>query len=120
MENDHSPDARRKGEENPISLRPAYLTDPEEAEKDAASREAIARKLAEALDQKGAKALVGNRGYAQFLKVSKAGTHIGMSRMLPTERERNPEWDYQLENEPILNLVYDYRHKFRFVGRRNG
>jgi hypothetical protein len=87
MENDHSPDARRKGEENPISLRPAYLTDPEEAEKDAASREAIARKLAEALDQKGAKALVGNRGYAQFLKVSKAGTHIGMSRMLPTERE---------------------------------
>ena len=81
MENDHSPDARRKGEENPIALRPAYLTDPEEAEKDAASREAIARKLAEALDQKGAKALVGNRGYAQFLKVSKAGTHIGMSRM---------------------------------------
>ena len=33
----------------------------------------------------------------------------------------NPQgWDYQLENEPILNLAYEYRHKFRLAGRRDG
>jgi lipid A 3-O-deacylase len=29
-------------------------------------------------------------------------------------------WSYQLENEPILNLAYEYRHKFRLGGRREG
>lgn len=29
-------------------------------------------------------------------------------------------WDYQLKNEPILNLAYEYRHKFRLAGRPNG
>jgi len=29
-------------------------------------------------------------------------------------------WDYQLENEPILNLVYEYRHKFRLGGLHDG
>lgn len=29
-------------------------------------------------------------------------------------------WSYQLENEPILNLAYEYRHKFRIAGRREG
>jgi hypothetical protein len=29
-------------------------------------------------------------------------------------------WSYQLENEPILNLVYEYRHKFRLAGHRDG
>ena len=29
-------------------------------------------------------------------------------------------WDYQLENELILNLAYEYRHKFRLAGRRDG
>jgi hypothetical protein len=28
-------------------------------------------------------------------------------------------WDYQLENEPIFNLAYEYRHKFRLAGQRN-
>lgn len=28
-------------------------------------------------------------------------------------------WDYQLENEPILNLAYEYRHKFRLAGRHD-
>jgi hypothetical protein len=27
-------------------------------------------------------------------------------------------WDYQLENEPILNLAYEYRHKFDLAGDR--
>jgi hypothetical protein len=29
-------------------------------------------------------------------------------------------WDYQLENEPILNLAYEYRRKFRLAGRCKG
>jgi len=27
-------------------------------------------------------------------------------------------WDYQLENEPIFNLAYEYRHKFQLAGDR--
>ena len=27
-------------------------------------------------------------------------------------------WDYQLHNEPIFNLAYEYRHKFQLVGER--
>jgi hypothetical protein len=27
-------------------------------------------------------------------------------------------WDYQLENEPIFNLAYEYRHKVHLAGRR--
>ena len=29
-------------------------------------------------------------------------------------------WDYQLNNEPIFNLVYEYRHKFRLLGGPRG
>lgn len=49
---------------------------PEEAEKDAASREAILGKLEEIINQRGAKAIVGNKGYARFLKVRKGGVTI--------------------------------------------
>jgi hypothetical protein len=27
-------------------------------------------------------------------------------------------WDYQLHNEPIFNLAYEYRHKFQLAGER--
>ncbi len=29
-------------------------------------------------------------------------------------------WDHQLHNEPILNLVYEHRHKFRWLGEPDG
>ncbi len=29
-------------------------------------------------------------------------------------------WDYQLHNEPLFNLGYEYRHKFRLAGRPDG
>jgi len=29
-------------------------------------------------------------------------------------------WSYQLKNEPIFNLAYEYRHKFRLAGRADG
>ena len=34
-------------------------------------------------------------------------------------RNGHPQgWSYQIHNEPILNLAYEYRHKFRLAGRR--
>jgi hypothetical protein len=33
--------------------------------------------------------------------------------------DRSQGWDYQLENEPIFNLAYEYRHKFRLAGERD-
>jgi hypothetical protein len=44
--------------------------------KDQADREAIIEKLRKAIAQKGPKALVGNRGYARFLKVDKGSVSI--------------------------------------------
>lgn len=32
--------------------------------------------------------------------------------------EKAKGWDYQLENEPIFNLAYEYRHKFQLAGER--
>lgn len=49
---------------------------PEEARRDAAQREAIVAKLEEAISQRGPKAVVGNKGYARFLKVSRGGISI--------------------------------------------
>ena len=49
---------------------------PEEATKDAATRDAILSKLEDLISRKGAKAVVGNKGYARFLKVRKGGVTI--------------------------------------------
>jgi hypothetical protein len=48
----------------------------EEAEKDAAAREAILERLRRLLEQRGAKALVGNRGFARFVKMQKGSVRI--------------------------------------------
>jgi hypothetical protein len=49
---------------------------PDEAQKDAANREAILVKLEQTINQKGPKAVIGNKGYARFLKVRKGGLTI--------------------------------------------
>jgi transposase len=49
---------------------------PEEAAKDEATRDAIVHKLEDIVSRKGAKAVVGNKGYARFLKVRKGGVTI--------------------------------------------
>jgi len=59
---------------------------PEEAQKDAASREAILSKLEEIITQRGAKAVVGNRGYARFLKVRKGGVIINQEAVEADQR----------------------------------
>ena len=49
---------------------------PEEAKKDAAAREAMLAKLEQTLSTKGQKAVVGNKGFARFLKISKGSVRI--------------------------------------------
>ena len=49
---------------------------PQEALKDAASREAILDKLRQTIEKQGAKAVIGNRGYARFLKVAKGSVSV--------------------------------------------
>jgi hypothetical protein len=48
----------------------------EEAENDAAAREAILDRLRKVLEHRGAKALVGNRGFARFVKMQKGSVRI--------------------------------------------
>jgi hypothetical protein len=49
---------------------------PIEAAKDQAAREAILAKLQETLSEKGPKAIIGNRGYARFVRVAKGSISI--------------------------------------------
>jgi lipid A 3-O-deacylase len=42
----------------------------------------------------------------------------GVHRMVDGERPQG--WDHQLDNEPVLNLAYEYRHRFRLAGPRDG
>jgi len=59
---------------------------PEEAQKDAASREAILSKLEQIINQRGAKAVVGNKGYARYLKVRKGGVTINQEAVEADQR----------------------------------
>jgi hypothetical protein len=49
---------------------------PQEALKDAASREAILDRLRQTVEQQGPKAIIGNKGYARFLKVAKGSISL--------------------------------------------
>jgi hypothetical protein len=49
---------------------------PQEAVRDAAAREAILEKLRQKVAQQGAKSVVGNKGYARFLKLAKGSVSI--------------------------------------------
>ena len=49
---------------------------PVEAKKDAAAREALLAKLRDTVEKQGPKAVIGNRGFARFLKVAKGSVSI--------------------------------------------
>lgn len=49
---------------------------PEEAAKDAAARAAIVAKIEETLSKQGPKAIIGNRGFARFVKVARGSVTI--------------------------------------------
>jgi transposase len=58
----------------------------EEAKKDRAARESMVRALEEKLAKGGAKSLVGNRGYARFLKAERGALKINSEAVKQDER----------------------------------
>jgi len=59
---------------------------PEEAKKDKAARESMVRALEEKLSKGGPKSLVGNRGYARFLKTERGALKINYEAVKRDER----------------------------------
>ena len=59
---------------------------PEEAKKDAAAREAILAKLEKTLSTKGQKAVVGNKGFARFVKINKGSVQIDTKAVVADRR----------------------------------
>ncbi len=66
---------------------------PIEAAKDALAREAILAKLRDTLEHQGPKAIIGNKGFARFVKVSRGGVTIN---------EKAVEADARLDGKFVL------------------
>lgn len=60
------------------------------------------------------KLLVGVVGPAAL---GEAGQNLS-HKVLGNERARG--WDYQLDDEPLVNLLYEYRRRYRLAGTGNG
>jgi hypothetical protein len=72
---------------------------PEEAAKDERDRQAILTKLEETLATKGPKAVIGNKGYARFLKVLKGGVTINQQAV---EADRRLDGKFVLTTNTTL------------------
>jgi hypothetical protein len=59
---------------------------PIEAKQDAADREALLAKLRQTLDHDGPKAVVGNRGYARFLRIAKGSVTLNEAAIVREAR----------------------------------
>ncbi len=70
----------------------------EEARKDAAARQAILGHLQEALEKKGPKSLVGNKGFSRFLRIEKGSVRID---------KRAAEIDQRLDGKFVLRTNTD-------------
>ena len=55
------------------------------------------------------KLMAGVVGPVSFAEGLQRSTHSLIGSHTPNG------WDYQLKNEPIINLLYEYRHKYRFT-----
>jgi len=73
---------------------------PEEAAKDERDRQAILTKLEETLTTKGPKAVIGNKGYARFLKVLKGGVTINQQAV---EADRRLDGKFVLTTNTTLS-----------------
>jgi len=72
---------------------------------------AVATHLQQEESLQSFKLLAGVVGPASGAKETQETTHRLLDRT-------NPEgWSYQLENEPVINLLYEYRHKYRLTPR---
>jgi hypothetical protein len=73
---------------------------PEEAAKDERDRQAILTKLEETLTTKGPKAVIGNKGFARFLKVLKGGVTINQEAV---EADRRLDGKFVLTTNTSLS-----------------
>ena len=73
---------------------------PEEAAKDERDRQAILTKLEETLATKGPKAVIGNKGFARFLKVLKGGVTINQQAV---EADRRLDGKFVLTTNTSLS-----------------
>jgi hypothetical protein len=71
---------------------------PAQAKKDKASREGLLEKLHKIIKQQGPKALIGNKGYARFLKLDKGGVSINQQAL---------EADSRLDGKFVLTTNTD-------------
>ncbi|MCG2770544.1 MAG: IS1634 family transposase [Desulfobacterales bacterium] len=85
---------------------------PQEALKDAAAREAILEKLRQTVEKQGPKAIIGNRGYARFLKVAQGSVSIDEEAIKRDARLDGQR--YQLRTD----LVGAAHHAFAAAGVR--
>lgn len=74
----------------------------------------LALHVEKARDYHGLKFITGMVGPASLAKETQQFVHELLGQSVPQG------WDYQLHDEPVLNLVYEYRHKFHLLGRREG
>jgi transposase len=86
---------------------------PEEAKKDAAAREAILAKLEQTLNTKGQKAVIGNKGFARFVKINKGSVRINTKAV---EADRRYDGKYVLRTNtelPTAQVAESYKSLWR-------
>jgi hypothetical protein len=86
---------------------------PEEAKKDAAVREAILAKLEQTLSAKGQKAVIGNKGFARFLKIRKGSVRID-PQAVAADRRFDGKYVLQTNTElPSAQVAESYKSLWR-------
>jgi hypothetical protein len=86
---------------------------PEEAKKDAAARQAIVEKLEHTLSSKGQKAVVGNKGFARYLKITKGSVKINKKAI---EADSRYDGKYVLRTNtdlPTQQIAESYKSLWR-------
>jgi Transposase DDE domain len=86
---------------------------PIEAKQDAADREAILAKLRRTLERDGPKAVVGNRGYARYLKIAKGAVALDEAAI---EREARLDGKFVLTTStelPTAEIAKAYKSLWR-------
>src|ERR687897_1555370 len=86
---------------------------PIEAKQDAADREALLAKLRQTLEHDGPKAVVGNRGYARYLKIAKGGVSLDEAAI---EREARLDGKFVLTTStalPAAEIAKAYKSLWR-------
>lgn len=85
----------------------------EEAIKDATVRDAMLKRLEEKLAKRGAKSLVGNRGYARFLKIERDSVRIN-EQAVAAEARLDGKFVLQTNTElPADEVAFAYKNLWR-------